>query len=101
DWSSDVCSSDLGGGADIHFLSPNNRLYYERSDGSITRTSGLGVGNALNNQYPVVWMGTTGTTRSNFSPVDDRYFTGFIANTNRRTVEDGVAKSSIGKLFDV
>src|SRR5699024_11928282 len=56
---------------------------------------------ALNNQYPVVWMGTTGTTRSNFSPVDDRYFTGFIANTNRRTVEDGVGNSSIGELFDV
>src|SRR5699024_2995376 len=91
----------VDGDADMTDLSPDNRIYYERRDGSITRTSGLGVGNALNNQYPVVWMGTTGTSRSNFSPVDDRYVTGFIANTNRRTVEDGVGNSSIGELFDV
>src|SRR5699024_12011823 len=39
----------LGGGADIHFLRPNNRLYSERSDGSITCTRCLGEGNNIKN----------------------------------------------------
>src|SRR5699024_6119650 len=46
----------LGGGADIEFSSAGNRLYYERRDGTTTRTSGLGVGNAINNRFPIVWM---------------------------------------------
>src|SRR5699024_4878291 len=91
----------LGGGADIEFSSAGNRLYYERLDGSTTRTSGIGVGNAINNRFPIVWMGTTGTSRGNFDPSDGNYFTGFIANTSRRYSSDGIQNSVVGNLFQV
>lgn len=91
----------LGGGADIEFSSAGNRLYYERADGSTTRTSGLGVGTAINNRFPIVWMGTTGTTRGNFDPSDGNYFTGFIANTSGRYSSDGIQNSVVGNLFQV
>lgn len=91
----------LGGGAMIEFGSPGNRLYYERVDGSTTRTSGIGVGNAINNTYPVVWMGTTGTSKSNFDPIDTNYFTGFIANTSARAANDGIGNSVVGHKFHI
>jgi hypothetical protein len=93
----------LGGGADIGFTSAGNRLFYERHDSSsgITRTSGIGVGNAFNSRFPVVWMGTTGTSRLNFDPTDENYFTGFIANTSQRQASDGIQNSVVGHKFHI
>ncbi|WP_271396891.1 phage tail protein [Salinicoccus roseus] len=94
---------ELGGGADIHLTDVGNRLYYSRLDTemNITRTAGMGVGRSINDRLPYVFMGTTGTGRSGFHPMDDKYFTGFIANTSRRIVDDGIGNSVVGDIFHV
>jgi hypothetical protein len=93
----------LGGGANIHFDDSGNTITYERYDSTsgFNRTSGIGVGNAFNGRYPVIYMGTSGTGRGSFSANDDVYFNGFIANTNRRVYDDNVGNSVVGDLFDV
>ncbi len=93
----------LGGGADIQFANVGNRLYYSRLDTEmgITRTAGIGVGRSINDRLPYVFMGTTGTSRDGFHPMDDKYFTGFIANTSRRIVDDGIGNSVVGDIFQV
>ncbi len=93
----------LGGGADIHLGDAGNRMYYSQLDNEmdITRTAGIGVGRSINNRLPYIFMGTTGTSRFNFDPRDENFFTGFIANTSRRMVDDGVGNSVVGDIFHV
>src|SRR5690625_2517628 len=88
----------LGGGADIEFLDPSNKLVYQKYDDvdGFNRTAGFGVSNALNNRFPVAFMGTVGTGKSGFSMSDANYFTGFIANTNKREASDGIGNSVVG-----
>src|SRR5699024_9678077 len=93
----------LGGGADIEFLDPSNKLVYQKYDDvdGFNRTAGFGVSNALNNRFPVAFIGTVGTGKSGFSMSDANYFTGFIANTNKREVSDGIGNSVVGYTFHV
>lgn len=93
----------LGNGAEIEFTDPVNHIVYQRldSEDGFNRTAGIGISNALNRRFPVVYMGTTGTGKGSFSMRDDNYFTGFIANTNRREAIDGIGNSVIGYTFHV
>ena len=85
----------LGGGADIHFESYGNRLYYRLNDWAV----GVGMGRSINDVYPLTFIGTSKSRRPN--PVDDEDFTGFIANTLDRMSVDGIGNSVVGKRFDV
>ncbi|GIO25084.1 phage tail protein [Oceanobacillus sp. J11TS1] len=87
----------LGGGASIDFTSTSNRLTYELGG----RTAGIGLTTSINENYPVIFMGTTGTSRDNFGATDDRWFRGFIANTNARMNEDDSSNSAVGRRFRV
>ncbi|GIO25157.1 phage tail protein [Oceanobacillus sp. J11TS1] len=87
----------LGSGASIDFTSTSNRLTYELGG----RTAGVGLTTSINEAYPVVFMGTTGTRRDNFGATDDRWFRGFIANTNARMNEDDSSNSVVGRRFRV
>ncbi|MFB4471835.1 phage tail protein [Oceanobacillus caeni] len=87
----------LGGGASIDFTSTSNRLTYELGG----RTAGVGLTTSINENYPVIFMGTTGTARDNFGATDDRWFRGFIANTNARMNEDDSSNSVVGRRFRV
>ena len=91
----------LGGGADIHFTSSGNRLYFQRFDsvGGITRSAGFGVGTSINNRFPYAFLGTTNTTKPN--PRDQENFTGFIANTRGRQQADGIGNSVVGHIFHI
>ncbi|MDO6448081.1 phage tail spike protein [Oceanobacillus profundus] len=91
----------LGGGADIHFTSAGNRMYFQRFDGvgGITRSAGFGVGTSINDRFPYVFLGTTNTTKPN--PRDEENFTGFIANTRQRQQTDGIGNSVVGHIFHI
>ncbi|GAA0346845.1 hypothetical protein GCM10008931_42630 [Oceanobacillus oncorhynchi subsp. oncorhynchi] len=93
----------LSSGASIRFLDSGNTLTYSRVDSetNITRTAGVGVGTSINSRFPVAYLGTTGTGASRFGALDDRWFTGFITNTNRRMDVDGIGNSVVGQVFHV
>lgn len=101
--SMDRADITLGGGADLKFENVDNRLYYSQYDSqtNYTRTAGVGVGRSINDRLPYAFLGTTGTSRSNFDPKDENWFTGFITNTNRRMSEDEIGNSVVGKIFHV
>src|SRR5699024_6066507 len=91
----------LGNGAEIDFTDTGNRIkysHYDNEDG-FSRSSGFGVGKAYNDRFPFVFMGTNGT--SGLAPIDDRYFSGFIANTTKRESVDGIGNSVVGYKFHV
>jgi len=93
----------LGGGADIRFEDVGNRLYYNLTDTETgtPRTAGVGIGRSINDRFPYVFMGTTGTARNRFNPIDENWFTGFISNTNGRMLEDNIGNSVVGDIFHV
>lgn len=92
---------ELGGGADIHFTSAGNRLYYQRFDnvGGITRSAGVGFGTSINDRFPYAFLGTTNTGKPN--AIDSQNFTGFITNTRQRELTDGIGQSVVGQYFHV
>lgn len=101
--SMDSTEFDLGGSALIYFRDYRNKIVYERFDSEdrITRTAGIGFGNSINDRFPVVYIGTSGTGKDGFQAVDDNWFTGFIANTNKRQSVDGVGNAVVGQRFHV
>lgn len=91
----------LGGGATIDFTSVGNRITYERVGDGIRRTAGIGIGRSINDKYPYIFMGTVGHNKNNLDAMDDKYFTGFISNTNKRMSVDGIGNSAVGVIFHV
>src|SRR5699024_5924344 len=91
----------LGGGTTIQFTSSGNTIHYKRYDDNdgFNRSSGFGVGNAFNNRFPVAFMGTTGS--GNLTMRDDEYFTGFIANTNKRMATDRQGNAIVGDITQI
>ncbi|MCM3396493.1 phage tail protein [Oceanobacillus profundus] len=91
----------LGGGADVRFTDKGNRIFYTHGDptNNRVRSSGIGVGQSLNDRFPFVYMGTTSTNSLNATDRD--YFTGFIANTEARTNIDGIGNAVVGKVFHI
>src|SRR5699024_440935 len=86
---------------ETHTLSLHDALpIYDPAVG-FSRTSGFGVGRSINDTYPYAFLGAVGTGRSNFNPKDDAFFSGFIANTRIRTVEDGIGNSVVGNVFHI
>lgn len=77
---------NLGNGAQINFLSSNNKIQYRLYDAAagFSRVSGFGVGDALGGQHPFVHMGTTGASEMDTL---SQYYSGFIANTTARIAE--------------
>ncbi|TFJ92131.1 phage tail spike protein [Lentibacillus salicampi] len=91
----------FGSGAFIDFTSSGNKVTYEHVGDGVYRTAGIGVGTSINAKYPVIYMGTTGTYKEDFGAQDEKYFTGFISNTNRRTLEDDIGNSVVGRVFQI
>lgn len=89
----------LGGGAQINFLSSNNKIQYRLYDDEdrFSRVSGFGVGTALGGRYPFAHMGTTGAAEMDTL---SRFYSGFIANTTARIAE-GEANSINGKRLQL
>src|SRR5690625_2744869 len=86
---------ELGDGARIIFTDPQNKLQYTHNN----YTSGLGVSEALNEEYPFVYIGTVdGSSLVDFEP---NRFSGFIANTTARYLDDGAGNSVIGRRFSI
>lgn len=94
---------ELGGSAEIEFIDSRNKIAYQHFDptDNMTRTAGIGMTTSINDRFPVVFMGTTGTSKANFSAVDESFFSGFIANTTKRESTDGIGNSAVGYTFHV
>lgn len=86
---------NLGGGADIQFLSGGNRLYFQRNDWS----AGFGVGTSINDTFPFASLGVSRGNRPHANDLSD--FSGFIANANDRENVDDVGNSVVGNRFHV
>src|SRR5690625_4301928 len=93
----------LGGSAEIDFLDARNRIVYQRydSESGFNRTAGIGLGNSINNRFPLIYMGATGTGKGSFGALDDNWFSGFIANTTQREATDGIGNSVVGYRFHI
>lgn len=100
-WKIQNMNLKVGNGADIEFLDVGNRLYYQQYDSvqQRTRSAGFGVGRSINDRLPFAFLGTG--TGSKPHPKDEDYFSGFIANTTKRTSLDNIGNSVVGKLFHV
>src|SRR3546814_2684227 len=63
DWSSEVCSSDLGFGADVRYRSPKGLHLFTRPLGAVHKpvsrdiAVGLEVERALQGVFPLLWKG--------------------------------------------
>lgn len=88
----------LGNGAHVNFTDSNNKIYYKKNTDGVM-SAGLGFGDSINNQYPVTYVGTSQKERP--EATTESFFSGFIANTRKRTSADGVGNSAIGNVFDV
>lgn len=91
----------LGGGGKIDFTDVGNRIKYKQFDdeSDFSRSAGLGIGRSINNRFPYVFMGTTGN--NNLNPRDEDYFSGFIANTQKRETIDDIGNSVVGYTFHI
>src|SRR5699024_1012961 len=85
----------LGGGANIHFTSSNNKIYYTRLGvGNALRTSGFGVGVGTTGN-PIATVGTTpGTVLDSLH----ENFTGLIVSTSN-SILNGSATSIVIRRF--
>ncbi|MCM3444391.1 phage tail spike protein [Metabacillus halosaccharovorans] len=94
---------ELSGSALIEFLDARNKIAYEKydADTSTRRTAGIGFTDAINERFPLVYMGTSVGDKYGFGAIDENSFTGFIANTNRREFEDGIGNSVVGDIFQI
>src|SRR5690625_8020582 len=88
-----LANFEVGDGARIIFTDPQNKLQYTHNN----YTSGLGVSEALNEEYPFVYIGTVdGSSLADFEP---NRFSGFVGNTPARYLDDGPGSSVIGRRF--
>lgn len=86
---------ELGGSAIIKFTDPRNKIQYTHND----HTSGIGVSEAYNDDYPFVYMGVVdGSTLGAF---ETRRFSGFISNALSRYLDDGTQNSIIGRRLSI
>lgn len=89
----------LGGQANLFFADKGNRVFYQKANGQTLRASGIGVGDSLNDRYPLVFMGVSTADKPQAS--DGTNFSGFIANATERANDDANGNSANGLLFDV
>lgn len=89
----------LGGQANLFFADRGNRIFYQKRNGQTLRSSGIGVGDSLNDRYPLVFLGVSTADKPQAS--DQTNFSGFIANATERVNDDANGNSANGLLFDV
>ncbi len=87
---------ELGGGANILFTDPGNRIYYQLNSWS----AGFGVGRSINDTYSFSFMGVS-RSGGRPHPRDEDDYSGFIANANDRELVDDIGNSSVGNRFQV
>lgn len=93
----------LDGTADIEYLDARNKMVYQHYDpqDGHNRTAGVGFTESINDRFPVIYLGTTGTGKGSFGARDDNWFNGFIANTSQREATDGIGNSAVGYTFHI
>jgi len=85
----------LGSGAQIKFTNPYNKIFFNHNG----YTSGLGVSEAYNDDYPFVYIGAV--DGDSLGAFETRRFSGFIANTLARYQDDGTGNSIIGRRLSI